>query len=85
MALLNDKGELSKGFEILVRQILKMMNFDPEVTLSQISGIHELLKRHTEQQAEMLAILKRIDNGQSQQLGNGGAGGNGDLADGSHG
>jgi hypothetical protein len=62
--LLNEKGELSKGLEILLKQLFKMLGIDGNSTIAQISGIHELLKRHIAQQDEMLAALKRIENGQ---------------------
>lgn len=62
--ILKDDGTLTKGVEILVRQLLKMMNLDPEVTLAQISGIHNALVRHTEQQADIIQRLERIENEQ---------------------
>lgn len=69
MALLNDNGTMSKGFEILLRQILKMMNFDPELIIGQINAIHGGLVRHVAQQdiliaqnAEIIQRLERIEN-----------------------
>jgi hypothetical protein len=63
--IINQNGELSKGFEILIRQVLKMLNLDPDVTLGQISAIRELLSRHVAQQDEILASLKRIEHDRS--------------------
>lgn len=60
--LLNEKGELSKGLEILLKQLFKMLGIDGNSTIAQISSIYELLKRHIAQQDEMLAALKRIEN-----------------------
>lgn len=71
MGILNEKGELPRGFEILLRQLLKILNLDPEVTLAQISGIHDLLKRHVEQQDEILARLKRIEDGNENDMADG--------------
>lgn len=65
MQVLNENGELPKGVMILIRQLLKMMNFDPELILGQINGIHGLLNRHVAQQDEILSLLKEVKNGQS--------------------
>lgn len=62
--VMKENGELNKGFEILLRQVLKMLNLDPEVTIGQINGIHSLLTRHVAQQDEILLRLKRIEDGQ---------------------
>lgn len=67
MALVNEKGELSKGFEILLRQVLKMMNFDPELILGQISAIYDLSKRHIAQQDEIIARLTRIEENEQRK------------------
>lgn len=58
--LLNDKGEMNKGFEILVRQLLKMMNLDPALVIGQISGIHGAFVRHVAQQDEIIQQNTRI-------------------------
>lgn len=65
MQVLNENGELPKGVMILIRQLLKMMNFDPELILGQINGIHSSLNRHVAQQDEILSLLKELKNGQS--------------------
>jgi hypothetical protein len=62
--VMKENGELSKGFEILLKQVLKMLNLDPAVTIGQINGIHSLMVRHVAQQDEILARLKRIEDGQ---------------------
>lgn len=61
--ILKENGELTKGFEILARQLLKMLNLDPQSTLDQINGIHGLMVRHVEQQDEIIRRLERIENG----------------------
>lgn len=69
MSLLNEKGELNKGLEILVRQILKMMSINPDLVVGQITGISEGLKSYVENQEkiirqndEMLQLLKGKSN-----------------------
>lgn len=61
MSLLNDKGELPKGIEILVKQILKWLNLDPNLVLGRIAAIHDLLAAHDAQQKEIIERLDRIE------------------------
>jgi hypothetical protein len=63
--ILNSNGELSKGFAILLQQVLKMLNLNPELIIEQINAIHGLLKRFVAQQDEILQRLERLENGTS--------------------
>jgi hypothetical protein len=57
--------QLPRGVEILAKQILKMMNFDPGLVLGQISDIQTLMQRFVANQDEILTRLKRIEEFQN--------------------
>lgn len=61
--IFNENGQMSRGFELLLTQLLKMLKLDPELILGQIRGIHELMLRHVAQQDEIINRLERLENG----------------------
>lgn len=58
MSILNEKGELSKGFEILARQILKMLNINGDEVLSQIQQISDNLRGWRQAQEAQAASIR---------------------------